>query len=162
MVVKHSFQKREPPYTILKQVIICRYYFFDKYSSFKPWKVEHCRNDYVYTYFEWGNFSSFSPGSRLVYQASLRKINEWLQNLVQWKHCITLHVLRMFPEPIWRWLLHFKTRIDHFFQIYLNYFNLLTPCFHLKVIHTETNIQLSAAGLFRYVWPFSGHQALKS
>ena len=23
-------------------------------------------------------------------------------------------------------------------------------------------MQLSAAGLFKYVWPFSGHQALKS
>ena len=138
-----------------------------KYSSFKPWKVEHCRNDYVYTYFEWGDFSSFSPGSRLVYQASLRKIIEWLQNwmknnLVQWKHSITLHVLQMFPEPFWRWLLYIKTRIDHFFQVYLNSFNLLTSCLHLKVIQTETNLQLSAAGLFKYVWPFSGYQALKS
>ena len=64
---------------------------------------------------------------------------------------ITLHVLRMFPEPIWKWLLYFKTQIDHFFQTYLNYFNLSTPCLHLKVIHTETNIQLSAADLFGYV-----------
>ena len=27
--------------------------------------------------------------------------------------------------------------------------------------HTHLNLQLSAAGLFKYVWPFSGHQALK-
>ena len=25
----------------------------------------------------------------------------------------------------------------------------------------KTNLQLSAAGLFKYVWPFSRHQALK-
>ena len=30
-----------------------------------------------------------------------------------------------------------------------------------KLIDTQTNQQLKAAGLLRYVWPFSGHQALK-
>ena len=30
-----------------------------------------------------------------------------------------------------------------------------------KVTHTETNLQLSAAGLLKYVWPFSYHLALK-
>ena len=30
-----------------------------------------------------------------------------------------------------------------------------------KVTHTETNLQLKAASLFKYVWPFSGHQAAK-
>ena len=37
-----------------------------------------------------------------------------------------------------------------FFQIYLNYFNLLTPCLHSKVIHTWANLQLSVAGLFKW------------
>ena len=32
---------------------------------------------------------------------------------------------------------------------------------HCKVTYTQTNLQFSAAGLFKYVWPFSGHQALK-
>ena len=40
-------------------------------------------------------------------------------------------------------------------------FNPLTPGAHGQVIHTEPNLQLSAASLFKYVRPFSGHQALK-
>ena len=28
-------------------------------------------------------------------------------------------------------------------------------------MHTKTNLQLKAADLFKYAWPFSGHQALK-
>ena len=31
-----------------------------------------------------------------------------------------------------------------------------------KVTHTLTNLYLKAAGLFKYVWPFGYHQALKS
>ena len=27
--------------------------------------------------------------------------------------------------------------------------------------HVYLNLQLKAAGLFKFVWPFSGHQALK-
>ena len=30
-----------------------------------------------------------------------------------------------------------------------------------KVTHTYANLQLKAAGLFNYVWPFCYHQALK-
>ena len=30
-----------------------------------------------------------------------------------------------------------------------------------KVTHTKTHLQLKAAGLLKYVWPFSRHQALK-
>ena len=30
-----------------------------------------------------------------------------------------------------------------------------------NVTHKLENLQLSAAGLFKYVWPFSYHQALK-
>ena len=36
--------------------------------------------------------------------------------------------------------------------------NPLTPGAHEKVILTQTNLHLSAAGLFKYVWPFSGQQ----
>ena len=39
-------------------------------------------------------------------------------------------------------------------------FNPLTPSVHLKVMHTETNLQVSAVGVFQYVWPFSGYQVL--
>ena len=40
--------------------------------------------------------------------------------------------------------------------------NLLMPGGNKKVTtHTWTNLQLSAAGLFQYVWPFCYHQALK-
>ena len=39
--------------------------------------------------------------------------------------------------------------------------NPLVPGVHQKVTHTLTSLQLSTAGLFKYVWPFSGHQALK-
>ena len=40
--------------------------------------------------------------------------------------------------------------------------NPLLPRLHQKVTHTRTNQQLSAADLFKYVWPFSEHKALKS
>ena len=43
------------------------------------------------------------------------------------------HVLRMFPESIWRWWLYSKTRIDYFCQIYLNCLNLLTPGVHFQL-----------------------------
>ena len=33
----------------------------------------------------------------------------------------------------------------------VNSLNPLTPGVHLKAIHTSTNLQLSAAGLFKYV-----------
>ena len=39
--------------------------------------------------------------------------------------------------------------------------NPLTPGVHEKVIHTYTNLQLSFASLFKYIWPFDGHEALK-
>ena len=43
--------------------------------------------------------------------------------------------------------------------------NPLMPGGNKKVTHTETNLQLnaqrSAAGLFKYVWPFCYHQLLK-
>ena len=35
------------------------------------------------------------------------------------------------------------------------------PVGNKKVTHTLTNLQLSAAGLFEYAWPFCYHQALK-
>ena len=37
----------------------------------------------------------------------------------------------------------------------------LMPGGNKKVTRTETNLQLSAAGLFKYVWRFCYHQALK-
>ena len=30
-----------------------------------------------------------------------------------------------------------------------------------KVTHTQVSLQLKAAGLFKYVWPFCYHQVLK-
>ena len=39
-------------------------------------------------------------------------------------------------------------------------FNPLVCGVHEKVIQTQTNAQLSAAGLFKYVLPLRGHQAL--
>ena len=38
----------------------------------------------------------------------------------------------------------------------------LTPDVREMITHTWTNLHLKAAGLFHYVWPFSGHHALKS
>ena len=40
-------------------------------------------------------------------------------------------------------------------------FNPFVTGVHLKVTHTETNFHLSAASLFKYAWPFSGHHAQK-
>ena len=39
--------------------------------------------------------------------------------------------------------------------------NLLTPGVYKNIISTQTILQLKTAGLFRYVLPFSRHQALK-
>ena len=44
----------------------------------------------------------------------------------------------------------------------LSNISLLTLDVHQKVICIETKMQLPAASLFKYVWPWSGHQALKS
>ena len=43
----------------------------------------------------------------------------------------------------------------------INCLNTLMPGGNRKFTHTETNLQLSAAGLFKYVRPFCYHQALK-
>ena len=40
--------------------------------------------------------------------------------------------------------------------------NLLTAGGHEKVIHTQTNLYLKAAGLFKYIWSFNGKKALQS
>ena len=40
-------------------------------------------------------------------------------------------------------------------------FNPLMPGGNKKVTHTLSNLQLLAAGLFKYVWPFCYDQALK-
>ena len=40
-------------------------------------------------------------------------------------------------------------------------FNLLTPCVQNDFIYTQKNLQLKATCLFKYVWPSSGHKALK-
>ena len=40
-------------------------------------------------------------------------------------------------------------------------FNSLMPDGNKNITHTSTKLQLLAAGLFKYVWPFSYHQALK-
>ena len=37
----------------------------------------------------------------------------------------------------------------------------LTTGVNYKVIHTSINLQLKAAGLFKYIWPFTGHQTLQ-
>ena len=42
-----------------------------------------------------------------------------------------------------------------------NVFNPLMPGSNKKVTHTWTNLLLSAPSLFKYVWPFCHHQALK-
>ena len=42
-----------------------------------------------------------------------------------------------------------------------NALNLSVPGVHWKVIHALTKLQVSVAGLFKYVQPFSGNQALK-
>ena len=41
------------------------------------------------------------------------------------------------------------------------YFNPLIAGGSKEVTHTLTNLQRSAAGLCKYVWPFCFHQALK-
>ena len=40
------------------------------------------------------------------------------------------------------------------------YFNPLMPGGKTKFTHTQTNLQLSTAGLFKYVWTLFYHQAL--
>ena len=34
------------------------------------------------------------------------------------------------------------------------------PDVHYKGIHTETNLLLSDAVSFKYIWPYSGHKTL--
>ena len=52
--------------------------------------------------------------------------------------------------------------IFYIFPKYNNIFlNPLTRGVHQKLIYTLTNLLLKATGLFKYVWPFSGRQALK-
>ena len=50
--------------------------------------------------------------------------------------------------------------VEHMPKVVWKYLPLV-PCVHSKVTLTWTNLQLQCAGLFKYVWPFSGHQALK-
>ena len=60
--------------------------------------------------------------------------------------------------------LHLTTATIHFFYKKLSNwssFNPLMPGGNKKVTHTWTNLHLEAAGLFKYVWPFCYHQALK-
>ena len=42
-----------------------------------------------------------------------------------------------------------------------NHLTPLVPGGNKKVTHTQTNLQLKAAGLLKYVWPFCYQQALK-
>ena len=39
--------------------------------------------------------------------------------------------------------------------------NPLVPGVHQKFTHTDTNLPMKAAGLFKYVCPFNGDQRLK-
>ena len=57
--------------------------------------------------------------------------------------------------------IHRPSRIISFTKTNLSLPNPLTADIHKKVIHTYTNLQLKAAGSFKYVWPFSGQQGLK-
>ena len=41
-------------------------------------------------------------------------------------------------------------------------FNRLVPSVHEMITHTWANLQLSAAGLLKYVWRFRRHQAQKA
>ena len=51
--------------------------------------------------------------------------------------------------------------IQLFIWLYQNRsINTSTLGVHQKVTHTKTNLHLSATSLFKYVWPFCGHQAL--
>ena len=45
-----------------------------------------------------------------------------------------------------------------FFGVYI-YINPLTHGVNYKVVYTETNLQLKASGLLKYLWLFRGHQA---
>ena len=51
--------------------------------------------------------------------------------------------------------------MDELFLRTASEFNPLMPGGNKKVIHTQTNLQLKTAGLFKNVWPFCYHQALK-
>ena len=45
--------------------------------------------------------------------------------------------------------------------IWIAWIDLLMPGGNKKITHTSTNLQLKAAGLFKYAWPFCYYQALK-
>ena len=68
-------------------------------------------------------------------------------------------VLWLYWYYLWKILLKLNvcnTFISHsaFHVKALCTFNSLIPGGNKKVTHTETNLQLSGAGLFKYVWPF--------
>ena len=54
-----------------------------------------------------------------------------------------------------------KLKVEKLCKIFEKLLNTLMPGGNKKVTHTYTNLQLSAAGLFKYVWLFCYHQALK-
>ena len=58
-------------------------------------------------------------------------------------------------------LFEFFWRKSHFAAIWFSFINPLTLDVHKKVIHTEKNMHLIAAGLFKYLWPCSGHQTFR-
>ena len=55
-----------------------------------------------------------------------------------------------------------KKKIIKYVMLKNSTFNPLVPGVHWKVAQTSTDLQLSAVGLLKYVWPFSGHQVLKA
>ena len=76
--------------------------------------------------------------------------------LLYYRRNITMTRTRL-PQSICTTLFWWQLLI---FTDWLN-INSLMPDFHWKVIHTWKNLQSLAAGLFKYIWPSSGHQALK-
>ena len=77
------------------------------------------------------------------------------------RHCeintrIQIKILKQLDT--WETFLIITSTGIHFLRLSINP---SVPGVHLKVTHTWTNLQLKAVGLFKYVWPFSGHQALK-
>ena len=116
----------------------------------------HLKEQYIWCDLFWG--SLYMLVVLIVYS---KKYNDWCE----------FFYFFFVLEHDWLKNLSSNSNCSEAWKIYISYFLVLscwyavnpfsTPGVHWKVTPTQRNMQLKAAGLFKYVWPFRGHQALQ-
>ena len=96
-------------------------------------------------------------GYQLVYMPSYKRFyNE--QKMVK---LLQNHLWRCAVTFVWlgfsKWMYCSRWKIRNIMRT----FNPLMPDVHYIIINTWRNLHLKVVGLFNYVWPFIGHQAIK-